>query len=546
MSNHNHKAPAGEHGIARDVVDLIQVIGQSLNMVILYGVDHKVARNAMHLSHAVLAGFIERHGPIHFSVAEGDLLVNGLSATEASLAGSLAGRLTKLSLLSFVIEPGFSREEQQKLFTVLLSAPTQSGATRNGADLVTALGFEHMQAKTFAYRRVDESVIPVPDEIKPAPEVTPPSPPAPNLDGVLAFLKDDATAEDPRAAEDIRQLASDSEKLAELILRAVEVRARMSNLAEGEPLTDLIVGCIGKVVGQVATDPAIKTQKGRKQVKRSLLVLEKALLERLHAFAGKDAVKAAERVIEAAAEELDVDALTSKFIKSKQAADESAGKLRRVLERTGNDPAQAEELRERLMEQGLTPEGWRELKIDAKAAGSGGEGQGTETGGIKTLALLLARFGETIDQSVSAPPGPPAPETKSLIDDVGRQLSAMAEATEQKIVSLKAMLAGADTARPLPRKLLMETLAEIAQEINQPLAVITGTIAMIRSQRSGPLNETQGEILSMAAASADRMGHLVSCLTRIAGTPASMTPDPVILGAVYAAPATPATGTTHP
>jgi len=523
MSNHNHKAPAGEHGIARDVVDLIQVIGQSLNMVILYGVDHKVARNAMHLSHAVLAGFIERHGPIHFSVAEGDLLVNGLSATEASLAGSLAGRLTKLSLLSFVIEPGFSREEQQKLFTVLLSAPTQSGATRNGADLVTALGFEHMQAKTFAYRRVDESVIPVPDEIKPAPEVTPPSPPAPNLDGVLAFLKDDATAEDPRAAEDIRQLASDSEKLAELI-----------------------VGCIGKVVGQVATDPAIKTQKGRKQVKRSLLVLEKALLERLHAFAGKDAVKAAERVIEAAAEELDVDALTSKFIKSKQAADESAGKLRRVLERTGNDPAQAEELRERLMEQGLTPEGWRELKIDAKAAGSGGEGQGTETGGIKTLALLLARFGETIDQSVSAPPGPPAPETKSLIDDVGRQLSAMAEATEQKIVSLKAMLAGADTARPLPRKLLMETLAEIAQEINQPLAVITGTIAMIRSQRSGPLNETQGEILSMAAASADRMGHLVSCLTRIAGTPASMTPDPVILGAVYAAPATPATGTTHP
>lgn len=534
--------------LEQDVVDLIQTMGQSLNMVLLYGVTHKVARGALDRSYPVVLKFIEFHEHIHFSVSEGSLLINGTAAAGAPLSTQFISRLTGLNLLSFTIEAGFPMEEYLKLYTLLITPPAKLDASRSASEMMESLGFRHVQAKSFAYRRVAEGsdstepAAPTPapsqaDSPTPPPAQEPASPA--DLDNIMAFLKDDPSADPVRCAEAIRQLADDSEKLAELILRTVEIRASTANLAEGESLSDLVVGCIQKVVDQVIKDPAVKTQKGQKHIKRSLLMLEKALLERLQNLAGDHAAKAAETMLDEIAEDLDLDALAGKYMKSRRAAEKAGEKLSRLLDRVSDDPGQLEALHGRLAQEGLTPEGWRELTVrraqaTASGPGSGGGGDGAAEGAneIKVLTLLLARLGETINHP-SATPGETAREIQTLVAETETRLASLAAITERKIGSLKQTLTGDDQTQALSREEILRILAEIAQEISQPLTIITGTVAMLRSLRAGPLTEMQGELLSMVAESGNRMIHLVECLMRMAGTPDALHPDQAILATAY-------------
>ncbi len=526
----------------QDVTDLIQIMGQSMNMALLYGVTHKVARSSLDISYTVISKFIEFHKHIHFSIADGSLLINGESTAGSPLAASFTTRLTALNLFSFTIEPGFSLDECISLFSLLLTPTAKLDLTKSAAELMEGLGINHIEAKSFSYRRVSEDE---PGEATPAPATTTaatetptqePAPVQPDLENIMAFLKGDDQADSHRSAEDIRHLAADTEKLAELILRTIEIRSSQADLSEGETLTDLVIGCIQKVVQPILKDPAAKTQKGRKHIKHSLLMLEKVLLDRLKNIAGDQAVRATEAMMDEITEDLDLDAIASKYMKNRRLAEKTSEKLSHLIERSSDDPQQLEELRGRLVDQGLTPEGWQELTVKLSPASTGESGRGGGSGlgdgvnEIKVLTLLLARIGETIQN----PPTTGAPsEIQSLITETGEHLTALAEITDKKIKNLKSLLTDEKTNPVLSRRELLEILAEIAQEIMQPLTIITGTVAMIRSLRTGPLTDTQGELLSMIAESCKRMTTLVHHLMQLAGTPQTRQPDRAILNAAY-------------
>ena len=533
----------------KDVTDLAQIMGQTLNMALLYGVAHKVSRSSLELCFAVIHKFIERHHQIHFSIADGSLLVNGASAAGSPLAANLTTRLSNLNLFSFTIEPGFSQDECTALFTLLLTPPSKLEPGKSAAELMEGLGIQHMGAKTFSYRRVSEdestektppvsNTAPVMDPNATTESITERASGQPDLDNIMAFLKDEGVVDQNRSAEDIRHLAADSEKLAELILRTVEIRSGMANLAEGESLTDLIVGCIQKAVQPIIKDPAGRTQKGRKHIKHSLLMLEKALLDRLKTIAGDQTIHATEAIMNEFVEDLDLDSIASKYMKNRRLAEKSSEKIAQLIERTSDDPEQLDELKERLQDQGLTPEGWHELTVNlshqTEKPGSGENGGGIGSGNganeIKVLTLLLARIGETIQHAPAT--GVPS-EIKALITETEQHLSSLAEKTDQKITTLQSMLTDEKSNPVLSRQALLAILAEIAQEIMQPLTIITGTTAMIRSHRTGPLTDAQGELLSMIAESGERMIVLVNHLMHLAGAPEARTPDRTILDAAY-------------
>ncbi len=535
----------------KDVTDLVQIMGQTLNMALLYGVTHKVTRSSLEISYTVITKFMEFHDHINFNISDGIMLINGESTSGSPLAGSFMTRLTGLNLLSFTINQGLSLDECIALFTLFLTPPGKLDPGKNPTELMAGLGIVHIEAKSYSYRRVSEDE---PDAGAPtggtgtgtdAATTTPPQPAAeepvaaqPDLDNIMAFLKGDDLADPTRCAEDIRRLAADTEKLAELILRTVEIRTSMANLAEGESLTDLIVGCIQKVVQPIIKDPVAKTQKGRKQIKHSLLMLEKALLDRLQSMAGDQAIHATEAMMEELVEDMDLDAIASKYMKNRRLAEQTNDKIAHLIERAAGDPEQLEELRERLTDQGLTQAGWQELTVKfspptpsttGSGGGDGGAGSGDGVNEIKVLTLLLARIGETIQHPAAEAPA----QVQDLISETGQHLAALAEITDQKIDTLQAMLNNEKESTTLSRQQILEVLAEIAQEIMQPLTIISGTVAMIRSLRTGPLTDTQGELLSMIAESGDRMAVLVNHLMNLAGTPEARNPDRAILDAAY-------------
>ncbi len=521
----------------RDAVALVQAIGQSLNMATLYGMDHKVTRASLEGSFPVISLFIDIYGHLDINVTDGNLLLNG-TLNEAPLAGVIVSKLTKHNLLFFEIVKGFTLDEYLAVFNILLSAPSnQSGAATsrlNESDI-----FRHIQARSVEYRRVTEGEVippvspsPVASTTEHNPEAT--TPPA-DLDNILAFLKDDRSANTERSSDDIRQLACDAEKLAELILRTVEIRSSAANLADGESLTDIVVGTIGKIVNELTSTPSIRTEKGRKQAKRSIMLLEKVVLQKLQQIAGNEASEAAEALLDEAAENLDMENMASKFIKSKKAAEESEDKLRRLMSKTGDDPEQLAALHDTMISRGLSEEGWQELVISREKGPNREAGNDPAgLGDVKTLTLLLAKLGETIDQARVIPI---AEALNTLADETHREMESLVAKTEKKISSLRQILdneASADPNKPdiLTRKQLLEFIAEIGQELSQPLTVVSATIEMLRAQRAGILTEAQGELLNMTFDSTAHLSHLVSCLIKVSGNPKTRQPDEIIRGAL--------------
>lgn len=523
-------SPSSDRNLENDVADLMQMMGQSLNKALLYGLDHKVTRQSIELSYTVVAKFIEYHDAINLSITEGSLLINGVSTSEVPQAANFAARLTTLNLISLVIAPGFPPDEYLKFFSLLTTAPSKLGAGADGAALVEQHGFRHLQARAFTYRRVAH------DEDAPTPVVAPPpesSPaePEPNIGNIAAFLQNEPAADPARAAEDIRQLANDPGKLADLVVKSAESGAQSGH--SNQSLSDLLVECIRKVLDQIVADPVLKTQKGRKQVKRSLIGLEKILQDRLPSLVGDKVTQTVETMIDDTVGDLDLEALAGKYLKSRLAVNQAGDKLSRLIDRASGDPSQLEEVREHLTREGLTPAEWHELTQRNNAATAEakiGLGGGTEE--IKALALLLASLNDTLQKS-SATPESESPAIRSLITETGHTLSSLARTTQKKIRSLQDQLHADDATTPLSRKELLERLAEIAQEISQPLTIISGTIAMIRTLRTGPLTEIQGELLGMVAESTDRMIQLVDSLMRLAGPPLTLEPDRAILDAAY-------------
>lgn len=521
----------------QDGIDLVQMVGQSLNLALLYGPAHKVTQASFERSFPVLGLFMKRYGSLHIGVVEGELLINGASANGAPLAGNLVARLTSLNLLSLLIKPDLSLEEYRELLTLLITPPGKNAAGSSAADLVTAHGFEHIQAQNVAYRRVVEGDS-APAEPSSPPE-TPSSPtePPPDLDKVMAFLKAPPQTGTDHVREHLAHMASDAEQLADLILRTADIRQQSADTASGESMTDLLVGCINRITDTLLTSPGTKSQKGRKQVKRNLLLLEKTLVDRLRALSSgsvdADAVSAA---IRETAEDLDMESLAAKYMKTRRSAEKSEEQLKRLLDRTQRDADQERELRDSLMAQGLSEEGWRELVVDRAAAPAGPSGQDTQLQDIKTLALLLTQLGDTLQQTQSQPSASADAKLLALVSETRQQVTSVTAGTEQKIATLRELAEApaeeglADRALPMRRKALLKTLAEIAQELSQPLTVISATLEMLRSQKTGPLTASQGELLSLAAESSTRLARLVSRLMCLAGAPATLKPDRGLIG----------------
>lgn len=477
-----------DHSLHQDVMDLLQVMGQSLNAALLYGLNHKVAAASLDVSFMVATKFMEYHGPIDFSIENHLLLINGVSTGGFPAAGNFITRLTGLQLLNFSFQPGFPATEYQKFFNVLITPPSKLG-DQNGADLVQSLGFKHVQAKSFSYQRVSGEGAGSEPSAQPS---------GPDLAGIMSFLSSCGITPATDVSGDIRQLASDPEKLADLILKTVETSPGATLPENGETLVRLIADCIQKVADQLLTDPALKTQKGRKQTKRSLLLLEKALTGRLESLAGESSARALTARLTELAEELDLDALASQYMKGRRATGKAGEKLGRLIDRIHSDPDQLAELQERLIGDGLTAEGWQEL------------------------------IGRPADGGATA-----SPEIQDLIAETAKQLSLLSRLTGTRISRLKDKLGAEDTARQLSRSEVLEILAELTQEISQPLTIVTATVELITSLRIGPLNDSQLELLGMVAESGNRMAQLVDSLMRIAGTPTTLHPDQAILQAAY-------------
>jgi hypothetical protein len=375
----------------------------------------------------------------------------------------------------------------------------------------------------------------------------------PMVEQIMAFLKGDVEPSENNPLRSVEAAASNAEMLADMIMKSAVIREQAPDLGHGESLGGLIVGCLRRTFNSLSEDPVTRTQKGKKTLTKTLVLLEKEILEKLRTMAGDNTGAEAEleEAVSEMQDEVAIDSMAEQYTKKMEAVEDSEKRLLRYIKRKGVDAASESGLREKLLENGVSSEGWRELIVKSGAlnntgAGAGGEGsgsgpgEGSDTG--RVLALLLTQLSEIVDTKK----GPESKnELSKTIDKLESEIDKTVAKTEQKIQALSeearrleteeesAKEDGEGTAKKMSRHEILTSLAEIGQELCQPLAVINCSVGILASNRLGELSEPQRQTLQLAAENGNRLSILVDKLMSISGLPSDLNPDQNIIRKLY-------------
>ncbi len=534
-----------------DVQNLLRAMGQVMNNIYLYGAAHKVTQQSILASYAVMEKALLKTEVISFSSVDGALLTDGRPVeVKNPLVASFAKKFISLEIAGFSLTRGMPMEEFQKLLELFNTNPEKlKESGQSFTDLVGKSGLQHVQTRAITYQRVTESEVVVnkgkleealggkagEGEGEEGGDKT--------IEEIILFLRGEAPSDTSRVAHEITEAAADTAQLADMILKAALIQQQQAGLEGAESLVDIVVGCFRRAYEGLIQDPAAKTQQGKKELSKKLLLLEEDVLKKIRELSGAPDDTVAEPVVEAVEEmttELAMEALAADYMRKYKGIETTEKKILRFIRTVARSRPEAEDgLKERLMESGLTPEGWEELVIRSKMQ-KGRKGAAAETDGeaAGVLAMLLSNLDQVLSAAQQGGEAAPAEQVDQAVHQVSDQVATVVAQTQSSIEAfgeeLKQLEAAVkESGEPLRLRRLIEILAEIVQEFCQPLSVINASVDMIRSRYLGDITPQQAEMLGLAAESGARLRLLVDRLLEISGVPVSTKPDQRIIGKLY-------------
>lgn len=532
-------APAPASASA-DITAFIRSLGQVVANAHLYSIRHPVTVDAIERSYESFTKVMADRDTIGIAMANDQLLVEGqVVDLRSSQASTFADKLRALELGGFTMEKTITPDEFVRLVS-LLAEPASAIRNSDVVQQMSGSGFEHVKARAIRYAQVsDGEEVVTGKEAEVGRKFS-----GPMVEQIMAFLKGDVSSGEPNALKSVEGAANNAEMLADMIMKSAVIREQTPDLGHGESLGGLIVGCLRRTFNALNEDPVTRTQKGKKTLTKTLVLLEKDILEKLREMAGEDS-DAAEEVVEAVREmqdEVAMDSLAEQYAKKMDAAKDSEKRILRYLKRKGVDAATESGLKDRLLQNGLTGDNWRELvvKSGALAGTGGGSGEGGGDTG-RMLATLLTQLSELVEAKTGANDN----QIATTISKLGSEIDKTVAKTEQRIKALsdEARRMEAEEGAPaigeeagpgkMSRHEIIRSLAEIGQELCQPLAVINCSVGILSTNRLGELTEPQRQTLQLAVENGNRLSLLVDKLIKISGLPTDLNPDQEIIRKLY-------------
>ncbi|MDA0989629.1 MAG: hypothetical protein O3A51_02615 [Verrucomicrobia bacterium] len=366
-------------------------------------------------------------------------------------------------------------------------------------------------------------------------------------------------------------MAQDAQTLADMVMQAAQTQQEDAEGKAKETLAGAIVNTVRKTFETLMNDPSARTQKGKKELQKQLRNLEKELLS----MADKMATGEQEPVREALREtvdkiedELQIDSLASEYMKRMKAIEKTEKRLMRYMKSKDIRTLESSELATRLRDDGLADDQIRDLLLRGSGSGGGsgtggpGDGSGgtggTGTGGsgsggggsttIDQLGKLLSRMEEIVGDLAKNPELDKQQAFSGVLNRVSEEMGNIVEhatrRAERMADDLRADAEASEQAEALarehgiglrmPRHKILDMLAELNQELCQPLSVINCSMDMILNGMLGAIPDNQKEILNLIAESTGRLQGLIGGLEKVAGVPAGMSPDRNMIDAITA------------
>ncbi len=546
---------------------IIRSLGLLISNSQVYGAQHGVTQNAAQACFATLET-VWPSGEVAVVLSDDSLSVNGVSVEQKNpLVKGFVEHMEKLDLSNFTLKPEMTRAQFSAFQEILLAPAADLNALGGVIGAIAAVGLtDVITTRKISYVEVTEDEMVVGKGTIVAPESEDAK--KQQLEQVTQYLRGDADAADSEASARVRALAEDSEHLTTAI-----VEAAASKGAGDDGVTKEIVAILQRVYLALTSAPTFHTQKTKKQIHKTLSQVEKELQEKLTEahLADDDAFQSIHDVIETMEDELTIDALSQEYVKRRGAISSSEKRILRFMKNKTVEVIEESDLKSRLIEGGLAPEDWHDLMvksgvIEASATpestrGSALAGDGGLDGADETILHLheliqkletdvglgqggdgeMGRGGAITGDAESAEGQCavmlriPEKVLQQDVEAVQQQVNRIVLHAEKRIEQLVREVEGAATDKTdrsdkprISQQRLFEILAELGQELCQPLSVINCSVDTLMSGMIGEISDVQRKMLELSSESTTKMKLLVDKLIAIAGVPEGRNVDKAI------------------
>ena len=233
----------------------------------------------------------------------------------------------------------------------------------------------------------------------------------------------------------------------------------------------------------------------------------------------------------------------SRFVAQQRAADDQRKELLLHIQKVSSDPQALATLQEQFLATGGRPDEWDQLCWQAENLLSS-QGATAEKRAEQILKLqedldaLQKRcaMGQFDPETVVNALGELRGSLDGLMHTVHEHADSLVEkvnADRKHVAELEKAARESGAPIHLSREELLESLAEINQELAQPLTVSSALVELLSSGRFGEVDEKQQEVFDLASSSLKRLEVVVKYLQRLSGMPINLAPNQELLSEVY-------------
>ncbi len=239
---------------------------------------------------------------------------------------------------------------------------------------------------------------------------------------------------------------------------------------------------------------------------------------------------------------LDMAALaqTAHYIEQRSEVRKQHLAMLKLVRDSADDAGRLEQIRQEMLTAGFQEREW-EVLLDE----SGVNARPSRRSPDASVAVLLERVGQLAAQQDSAEGG--TRDMRHALEAIGQEVDALirhtqgqtatlaqrVEADRNTVAEMESQARARGVGLALSRVELLDSLAEINQELMQPLTTSSALLQLIRSGKTGAISDSQRELLDTAAEGMERLETLVAYLQRISGFPVALSPDHTLLSEVY-------------
>ncbi len=510
----------------------LNALGRSINIIATYGTHHPAFQQATAAALVAMQTLLIDRKKVSLGAFNGVMTVDEVPVSAVgTLLKSLERRLVRLRITGLRIARGISKTELAKLAELL--------ANNEAEDFNTGMSqsrLSHIATETTRFQAVHEGqtvaneddlagaggngILVLEDDLS--------DPGSGGGDGsgetsvhveqIVAFLQGDLDIEDGNVAEELTELASDPAKLGQMIMESVAIRQSATELS-GESLGDIVLGCLRRTYDGLRKQPAFQSTEGIADLQKALLMLEENMLEKMRNIAGGSDPELDRKIVQTIREmeeNLGFELAANQYMEHREAIEASKQQMEDYVRTKGAGAAG-----ELILNTGFPSAEWKRIVVDSRNA----DRQASPlpiAAGLDTLATVFEKLESLMKSSETD-----GREVEDLLGQANDNLGDATHATKEKLDSLSKQLyvIEEDTgtigghAQTMDRKALLSSIAEIAQELMQPLTAINASLEMLLNGYTGEVAPDQRNLLSLASCSGDDLNYLMKELIEIVGIP---------------------------